>query len=88
MQKQDEKQMRRWGKVIDMDSYVPGSFIRLVTLVISIFIVPLQLFADGYIRDKEQSLIVNIQSNFAATCQQNGSVCSIIMSIPHLAFEL
>ena len=49
LQKDDEKTMKKWGNLIDTNSYVPGSFIRLVTLVFTIIIVPLQLFCDGLI---------------------------------------
>ena len=45
----DEKTQAKWGGVIDTNSCVPGSFIRLITLVSAIIIIPLQLFCDGLI---------------------------------------
>ena len=63
------KDRQRWGKVIDMKSYTPGPFIRLVALVIGILLVPLQLFCDGLIKEKERGLILNLQENgFLGSC--------------------
>lgn len=80
--------MRRWGKVIDFDSYSPGSFLRLIAMVIAIFLIPLQLFCDGFVRLKEEGMIIKLQANFPETCQTKGTLCSVMMSIPHLLFEV
>ena len=47
--RENDKALRRWGKVIDMQSYTPGSVIRLITLVVAIFLIPMQLFCDGLV---------------------------------------
>ena len=53
IQLSNERDKRRWGKVIDMKSYTPGSCIRLLVLVIAILLVPMQLFCDGLVGEKE-----------------------------------
>ena len=58
--RENDKAMRRWGKVIDMKSYTPGSTIRLMTLVIAIFIIPIQLFCDGLVRTREEDMILSL----------------------------
>ena len=82
--------MRRWGKVIDMKSYTPGSCIRLLTLVTAIFLIPIQLFCDGLVRSKEQEMILNLQENgiFPASCQDSDAACSIMMQTPYVCFTM
>ena len=72
---------------MDVKSYSPGSVIRLMTLVIAILIIPLQLFCDGYVKSKEQTMVINLQANFMVSCQVKDSACDQIMRIPHIFFE-
>lgn len=79
--------MRRWGRVIDMSDYTPGSFLRLVTLIITILLIPLQLFCDGFVREKESNFIKELQdTDWLGKCQDHDSICSRIMSIPNRTF--
>ena len=81
--------MRRWGKVIDMKSWTPGSSIRLLTLVVAIFIIPMQLFCDGLVRSKEQDMITRIQNsdNLPESCKNDDQACSIAMQVPYVIFS-
>ena len=60
LEKQNEKAMKRFASIIDMKSYQPGSLIRLLALIIMIFIVPTQLFCDGFVKEKETILILDL----------------------------
>lgn len=58
--KEEEKSVRIWGRVIDVNSFTPGSCLRILALVIAIFVVPIQLFCDGYVKLKEQDMILRL----------------------------
>lgn len=79
--------MKRFASIIDMKSYQPGSFIRLFALIIMIFIVPTQLFCDGFIKEKETTLILKLQANFLKSCQGKDTACGKIMFFPHFLFD-
>ena len=81
--------MRRWGKVIDMNSYTPGSIIRLLTLVVAIFIIPLQLFCDGLVQSKEQDMILSLQqsTHVPESCRTKDGACSRILQVPFVLFQ-
>ena len=88
IEREDQKAMRRWGRVINMQSYTPGSVTRLLSLVTAILLIPLQLFCDGYVKDKEQSLILDFQANsrISANCANDDMLCNV-MAFPHFALE-
>ena len=54
---EEQKQQRRWGKVVQEKSYNPGSVTRILALIAAVIFIPLQLFCDGYVKIQEQKLI-------------------------------
>ena len=55
-----ESNKQTCSNIIDKTTYIPGSFIRILTVIITILFVPLQLFCDGLVKSKEQSMIKDI----------------------------
>jgi len=79
--------MKRFGKVIDTNSYMPGSFLRLVTLITIIVIIPLQLFCDGFVQSKEQTLIIHMQTGWIPCSDWSTEFCHVAIAIPHWVFR-
>ena len=55
---------RRFGRMIDPESYKTGSFLRIMTIIIAILVVPLQLFCEGLVVGWETPLILKLQAHF------------------------
>jgi len=51
---------KRFGKDIKFESYRVSNTINLITIIIGIFLIPLQLFLEGFMKKIEDPWIIDI----------------------------
>ena len=62
-QKIKKLRLNQEQKVKCMQCYAPGTIMRLLALVTIILIVPIQLFCEDIVIEKEQDMILNLQQS-------------------------
>lgn len=76
---------KRYGKGIKYETYKVTNTLILITIIIGIFLIPLQLFFEGFMKNIEDPFIINVQAALPENCLVG--VCNTLLSFPDTLFD-
>ena len=62
--KMTKASQKRFGFKIQFDDYRTSNLIKILCTTLAVIIIPLEIFLQNVLQDREKSLIISIQSSF------------------------